>query len=347
METARIVSSSEFAPTTGIPPYISPRSLVNGSDDSAGRWEWLVGDKMSEDLGYEIRSVRGVSISRDKCGFHAARNTVGKYERCFPDDLTPQTEKSIGSYPQLPDKASLLLESTLQTLAPRYGHPPPSYTDAVNDFPPDYATIAPFARQKNLAQDAPATRAKKPHTPPSSLLVDPACDVGIDWENPAGIREHKKKKPAAKKATPAPQSSANNAGNDDQADEGGDDGGDGGGDGDGAGDGNGDDGGGDDGDGDGWDDWTTPASKKKDKKKKKEEEEQKAKEEEEAKAGGGNNLSWADEMDGGDDSWAGFATVGKKKKKGKVCSVDSYTLYRFSNCPRASPKQMRRAVSRT
>jgi hypothetical protein len=58
----------------------------------------------------------------------------------------------------------------------------------------------------------------------------------------------------------------------------------------------------------------------------KEEEERKAKEEEERKAAEeaaaaqANSLSWADEADGaGDDSWGGFATVGKKKKKkGKV-----------------------------
>ncbi|KAF4155869.1 hypothetical protein CNMCM6936_006984 [Aspergillus lentulus] len=53
----------------------------------------------------------------------------------------------------------------------------------------------------------------------------------------------------------------------------------------------------------------------------KEEEERKAKEEEERKAAeeaaaAQASLSWADEADGaGDDSWAGFATVGKKKKK--------------------------------
>lgn len=205
-------------------------------------------------------------------------------------------------------------------MAPKYGHPPPSYNDALNDLPPDYATITPFARQKDLIQSpAPERTTKESRTEPRSLPVDPACDVVIDWENPTGVREHKKKKPA-KRATP--QSTSNNADNDDNPDEGADEGqGDGGGDGGGSGDGNGDDGAGGGDDGDGWDDWTTPSSKK-DKKKKKQEEEKKAKEEEEAKAAAANNkLSWADEMDNDDDAWAGFATVGKKKKKGKVWSA--------------------------
>lgn len=211
---------------------------------------------------------------------------------------------------------------------PGYGHPPPSYTDALDDLPPDYSTIAPFARQKDLVSDpAPARAATKSRSKPSTLLVDPASDVIIDFDSPAGVREHKKKKGGAKKAAPQPvQYTSNNDNNSDQAPEGGDDGqaGD---DGGGAGDGNGDDGAGGGGgdDDDGWNDWATTGNKKKDKKKKKEEEEQKAKEEEEerqaaeaAAAGGGNNLSWADEAEGdGDDTWGGFATVGKKKK-GKV-----------------------------
>jgi hypothetical protein len=232
-------------------------------------------------------------------------------------DWNSQPARNIGFSSRL-RKASLLLESTLQSPAPQYGHPPPPYDDALNDLPPEYATVAPFASQTDILQPpAPERTTKK------TRLVDPAHDVVIDWENPTGVREHKKKKQPAntKKAAPAPQSAANNADSGDKPDEDADEG-DGGGDG-GDGGGGGDDGaggGGDDGDGDGWDDWTTPASKKKDKKKKKEEEEQKAKEEEEAKAAAGNNnLSWADEVDGnGDESWAGFATAGKKKKKGKV-----------------------------
>ncbi|KAF7118258.1 hypothetical protein CNMCM5793_007674 [Aspergillus hiratsukae] len=68
----------------------------------------------------------------------------------------------------------------------------------------------------------------------------------------------------------------------------------------------------------------------------KEEEERKAKEEEERKAAEAaaaqaNSLSWADDAEGGgDDSWAGFATVGKKKKK-KGKDVDPPAVEATSN----------------
>lgn len=210
-----------------------------------------------------------------------------------------------------------------------HSHPPPSYSEALNDLPPDY-DYAPSAQQKILPGLVRVSRytstGKNIRRKSPGLLTDPAHDVSIDWTTPIGIREHKKKK---KGGAAARNTSGNDDGENEHAEEGGEDGG-GGGDagneGGAAGNGNGGDGDGD-GDGDGWDEWVTTGNKKKDKKKKKEEEARKAEEErlakeEEEKAdagGGGNNLSWADEMDGNDDSWAGFATVGKKKKKkGKV-----------------------------
>lgn len=243
-------------------------------------------------------------------------------------------------------KAAAALERDLKVPdLPSYFNPPPSYDDAISDLPPDYYAVAPLARQKNpVHQDAPARTDAKSASP-----------FAIDFETPAGVREHKggkkKKKAAAapqkQESPPPPDEGEKNDGGGGEDGQNGDAGNDGG-----AGDG-GDGGGGDDGNGGGdggdddWGGWATTTTKKKSKKKQKEEEEEmkrkeeeerlareeeerKAKEEEEqraadeaaaAAASNNNNLSWADEADGnGDDSWAGFNTVGKKKnkKKGKV-----------------------------
>jgi hypothetical protein len=227
-----------------------------------------------------------------------------------------------------------------------YDQPPPPYDDVIRDLPPEYSALPPLAQRKSTAVSfAPKTRGKS-HKPSSSLLKDRMLDVRIDFENPTGVREHKKKKPAvAKKAIPPPSPppppppAGGDGGGDDNSNGDGGDGGNGG-DSGGAGDGDGGDG------GDDWGNWDV--SGKKDKKKKKleeeeeerkakEEEEKKAKEEEErlakeeeeriakeeedrkaAEASAAKDLSWAeDNGGGGDDSWATFTNVGKKKK-GKV-----------------------------
>ena len=201
---------------------------------------------------------------------------------------------------------------------PCYTNPPPSYDDALNDLPPEYHTIPPLAERKT------ATVSAVPAVPVNKSRPQSRQDlkVVIDFEKPLGVREHKKKKGGgAKKAvvsTPAQTGGgSDNAGEDAPNDNGGGDGGDAGG-----GDAGGDGGNGDDGGGDDWNGWTTSGSKSKKKKEEEEEQERLAKEEEErkaAEASAGNDLSWADDADqGGDDGWAGFATVGKKKKKGKV-----------------------------
>lgn len=212
--------------------------------------------------------------------------------------------------------------------------PPPSYDDAIADLSPDYSTLPPLATRKIIVSGAPATPATKSQDRSSALLKDCSLDVYIDFENPVGVREHKKKKgpTATKKATQASPPPDNGGGSDNAGDDqgagdggghaGGGDGG--GGDGDGDGDGGGDD---------GWNDWTTSSSKKKNKKKEEEEEEERKA----AEAAAGNKLSWADDMDegGADDSWAGFATVGKKKK-GKV-SLEIHGILNLSD-PDCSPK---------
>jgi hypothetical protein len=230
---------------------------------------------------------------------------------------------------------------------PLYDQPPPPYDDVIRDLPPEYSALPPLAQRKSTAVSfAPKTRGKS-HNPSSSLLKDQMLDVRIDFENPIGAREHKKKKPAAAKKPipppspppPPPPPAGGDGGGDDNSNGDGGDGGNGG-DSGGAGDGDGGDG------GDDWGDWNV--SGKKDKKKKKleeeeeerkakEEEEKKAKEEEErqakeeeerlakeeeerkaAEASAAKDLSWAeDNGGGGDDSWATFTNVGKKKK-GKV-----------------------------
>lgn len=205
---------------------------------------------------------------------------------------------------------------------PLYDELPPAYGDVIHDLPPEYSALPQLAKRKSTgASSAPKPREKSRR----SSLKARMLGVHIDFENPTGVREHKKKKPAAKKAAPAPSPpppppppAEESGGGDDNPDGdgaggGGDSGG--GGDGDGNGDGNGDGG-----DGDDWGAWNV-SGKKKDKKKKEEEEEAEklAKEEEErkaAEASAANNLDWAED-EGGDDSWTGFASAGKKKK-GKV-----------------------------
>lgn len=231
----------------------------------------------------------------------------------------------------------------LRTPAPPvYTNPPPSYEDAIRDLPPDYTALPPLAERKNaVITAAPQTPVTKSNKRSSSLLKDRSLDVYIDFESPAGVREHKKKKAAAKRTVPlSPPANSGGGGSDNAGDDqaNGDGGGGDAGGGEGGGDGDGDGGGGDD----DWNAWTVSGSKKKSKKKEEEEEEEKKKA---AEASAGNTLSWADEVeDGADDSWAGFATVGKKKK-GKVrihnlaipwalltCVVVRSSAWRVSRC---------------
>lgn len=247
------------------------------------------------------------------------------------------------------------MESALETWdPPDYDQPPPSYQDAMNDLPPGYDTLAPLARQKDLIHESgPDKTSRVDEGNCSSRPIDFDDPTGI--REYKGGKKKKNKGGAGggggggggggappEESTPPPEDN-----NGEQPNEGGDAGqnnGDGGNDGGDPGDGNnGGDGNGDGGDGgDDWGDaWNTTTNKKDKKKKKQEEEERKRKEEEErltkeeeerkakeeeerkaaeAAAAQANTLSWADDADGGgDDSWAGFATVGKKKKKkGKV-----------------------------
>lgn len=225
---------------------------------------------------------------------------------------------------------------------PLYTNPPPSYDDAISDLPPDYSTLPPLAeRRTTVAEVAPATPATKSRDQSAPLLQNRSLDVYIDFENSFGIREHKKKKgPTATKKAAASSPPADNGGGTDNA--GGDQA-----NGDGAdGDAGGGDGGGGDGDGDGgedWNDWGISGSKKKSKTKKEEEEEEERKA---AEASGANKLSWADDVeDGGDDSWAGFATVGKKKK-GKVwfkpdtAWLGGLLMFKYSPTPRLADFRM-------
>jgi hypothetical protein len=214
-------------------------------------------------------------------------------------------------------KLDLVAQFSSRAPEPLLDDQPPSYDDVIHDLPPEYSALPPLAQRKHrVLSSAPQTPRDKSATKSSALLEDRMLDVRIDFEILTGVREHKKKKPAAKKAPPPPSPPAGGS-SDPPADEqtNGDGGGDGGDTGDAGGAGDGGDGG--DG-GDDWGDWNV-SGKKKDKKKKEEEEEAErlAKEEEERKAAeesATKDLSWADDAGGGDDSWAGFNTVGKKKK---------------------------------
>jgi hypothetical protein len=201
-----------------------------------------------------------------------------------------------------------------------YGSLPPTYDDAINDLPPEYSTLPEQAEANpSSPESAPPPPCRKSYqdqkkSPVSSL---------IDFDGTSTFRQHGKKQKAklAAKSTPAGGAPTGNGGGgkkDDEPAGGGDKAG-----GNGAGSGGGDDnggGGGGDGNEEPWDDFTTSTSKKKKSKKKEEEEERKKKEEEAAAANsGGNNLSWADDLEGGngDDTWAGFTSVSKNDKKKK------------------------------
>lgn len=215
-----------------------------------------------------------------------------------------------------------------------YDHPPPSYTEAITDLPPEYSALPPRAETKDLSQDgaALAKSAQVARRKGTEIIQKPIPDVSIDFENPSGVRERargKKKKQAAKKAA-----QNNNGGESDDEGEkkGGEDGqdaGDAGKGGDGAEGGN-NNGGGDGGGGgdDEWAGWGDVGGNKKKKKKKKqqeeeerrkkeEEEERQRKEVEERKAKEEEGKRQAEEVSGEadpDDAWAGFTPVGKKKK---------------------------------
>lgn len=215
-----------------------------------------------------------------------------------------------------------------------YDHPPPSYTEAITDLPPEYSALPPRAETKDLSQDgaALAKSAQVARRKGTEIIQKPIPDVSIDFENPSGVRERargKKKKQAAKKAA-----QNNNGGESDDEGEkkGGEDGqdaGDAGKGGDGAEGGNnnggGDGGGGGDDEWAGWGDVGNNKKKKKKKKqqeeeerrKKEEEEERQRKEVEERKAKEEEGKRQAEEVSGEadpDDAWAGFTPVGKKKK---------------------------------
>ncbi|BDD54821.1 hypothetical protein MAP00_000402 [Monascus purpureus] len=232
--------------------------------------------------------------------------------------------------------------------------PPPSYSEAVDDLPPEYPLLPPLAHSKDPieGQLAPAKTTRKTRAKSSvALPVEPVLDISIDLETPSGIREHKGKKKKTKATQQAQKQSNDSDNGGDKQGQGSDKGANGGNAGNGeggAGDGNndggagggGDDGGdgGDGGDGEDWGDWNAIGNKKKDKKKKKqqeeeeearakeeeerlvkekEEEEQKKKAAEEAEAVTTNNdLSWADNAgNNDDDAWGGFTVTSKKKKK--------------------------------
>ena len=289
----------------------------------------------AEDVAYYTRNMRMEEKLVDEVWSTLSTKLAGFY---LPDNRVNHKLDLVTS-----------LTSRLPTRSlepPSCDQSPPTYDDVIRDLPPEYSALPPLAQRKSTAIFLASTTPQKSHKSSSSLLKDRMLDVRIDFENPTGVREHKKKKPAAgKKAAPAPSPpppppppAGGADGGDDNANG---DGGDGGaGDSGGAGGGDGGDGGGDD----GWGDWNV--SGKKDKKKKleeeeeerkakeeeerkaKEEEERKAKEEEErlakeeeerqaAEASAAKDLSWAEDNGGGDDSWAAFTNVGKKKK-GKV-----------------------------
>ena len=202
-----------------------------------------------------------------------------------------------------------------------YGTPPPPYTDFHDDLPPEYTVLPALAEAKPLGKD---------YAPPSnSRLTSGNRELKptsqIDFESTHGFRQHGKKqkaKLAAKKAVGGSYGDGGDSGNkNDETIEppgGGGNGGSAGGD-------DGGDGGGDRND-DGWGEVTSSSKKKKSKKQQEEEEEEerKKKEAEEAAAAGttANNLSWADDLDNNDNSWAGFKSAGKKdsKKKNSVLS---------------------------
>jgi hypothetical protein len=78
-------------------------------------------------------------------------------------------------------KGYLAFESGLETWdPPDYGQPPPSYQDAVNDLPPDYDTLSPLARQKDLIDESAPDR--------TSGDFEDYSSRPIDFDDPTGIR---------------------------------------------------------------------------------------------------------------------------------------------------------------
>lgn len=201
-----------------------------------------------------------------------------------------------------------------------YGAPPPPYSDALDDLPPEYSMLPALAEAKTFTHKSAPPKAQSKQSPNGSPKSKPASS--IDFESTHGFRQHGKKqkaKMAAKKTVPV-QSTSGGDGDDDKKDETIESPGGGGGGGSAGGDDGGGDGGGND-DGDGWGEWNASSKKKKSKKKEEEEEEERKRKEEEAAAAGtaATNLSWADDVDGANDdgTWAGFTAAGKKDKKKK------------------------------
>lgn len=82
-------------------------------------------------------------------------------------------------------KGELAFEPGLETWdPPDYGQPPPSYQDAVNDLPPDYDTLTPLARQKDLVDESAPDRIS------GNFEVSRSSRL-IDFDHPTGIREYK------------------------------------------------------------------------------------------------------------------------------------------------------------
>ncbi|KAI9722751.1 MAG: hypothetical protein M1828_004447 [Chrysothrix sp. TS-e1954] len=213
--------------------------------------------------------------------------------------------------------------------------PPPSYQDALLDYPPIYPTanttyidVGSRVELDSKTSPSPSTAPSSPS--PSYFELNLDLKPTIDWTRVDNVRTHGKKK-----NQPAKQSNdwfaSDNEGDGNKAGEGADQNGDGATGGGGAGGAGGDGGGGDGGGGGGGDDddWASgwgKKSKKKGKKGKKggddEEEEEKKKEEEEKLAAAsdpwGENLNVVDAAGDAnpDDEW-GTATTGKKGKKGK------------------------------
>lgn len=251
-----------------------------------------------------------------------------------------------------------MLDIVLRTSHPAgYGSPPPSYTDAIADLPPEYSALPPVAEVRDLAQDgaAPAKPAQTNRRKESDLVQKPTPDISKDFEAPSGVRERKKKKPTAKKPAQSNKGASSDNGGEKKGGEDARDAGDAAQGGDGAtggNDGNGEGGGGDGGGGDDeWGGWNVGSSKKKNKKKQKEEEEERKRKEEEERAakeeeersraeettttaGTSDNLSWADDIAeaNADDPWASTTTIKRKDEKGKVRHSVFFPGMDFINC---------------
>ena len=270
----------------------------------------------------------------------------------------PYNSKVLSSHPLSKFE---LFEAAKQAPSP-YGTPPPSYSDAILDAPPDYSTSESLAHAKPLPHHIryPTYTAHHLDRPPVYLEpLKPMMLPKVDLDDSSNFQSHagkkdKKNKKAADKAKWAGDDSGDE-GNKNEGDAEENAGGAGGGAG--GGSNNGDGGAG----GDGGDDWNTGNSKKKKKGKKgkagvDEEEERKKNEEQEeedrkkneeqeeedrkkseadaAAETGGNQLAWAEDGEvNGDDDWGGFTTTKlKKSKKGKVCHCVRTTIRLINNC---------------